>query len=34
MTYEGRFDIVLINDDLQQALRAAEKIIEDAIKEA
>lgn len=34
MTYEDRFDIVLINDDLQQALRAAEKIIEDAIKEA
>jgi len=34
MTYEDRFDIVLINDDLQQALKAAEKIIEDAIKEA
>jgi guanylate kinase len=34
MTYEDRFDIVLINDDLQQALRAAEKIIEEAIKEA
>ena len=34
MTFEDRFDIVLTNDDLQQALRAAEKIIEDAIKEA
>lgn len=34
MTYEDRFDIVLVNDDLQQALRAAEQIIEEAIKEA
>lgn len=34
MRYESQFDIVLVNDDLQDALRAAEQIIEDAIKSA
>lgn len=34
MSYENRFDIVLVNDHLPDALRAAEQIIEDAIKPA
>ncbi|MEQ8706677.1 MAG: guanylate kinase [Phaeodactylibacter sp.] len=34
LSYESRFDIVLVNDNLQEALTAAEQIIEDAIKPA
>jgi guanylate kinase len=29
LTYESRFDVVLINDDLDKALRRAEQIVSD-----
>lgn len=34
MSYEDKFDLVLVNDNLREALRLAEQIIEDAIKPA
>ncbi|NRA50683.1 MAG: guanylate kinase [Phaeodactylibacter sp.] len=32
MGYEDRFDIVLVNDDLEEALKASERIIEEVAK--
>ena len=32
MSYESRFDIVLVNDNLQEALQSAEQLIEDLTK--
>lgn len=32
LTYEDKFDVVIVNDDLQTALREAEKIVTDFVK--